>query len=58
MFKVEFHPKNYSWYKFTFKFETLDEAQQFVKSAVNHFVCEEDSEDMVVKFTTTKDEEE
>ena len=64
MFRVEIRQKNHSWCKFTFKFETLEEAQQFVQSAVGHFVKEdEDDEDMVVsiefsqRFSTTKEEE-
>lgn len=64
MFKVEIHQKNHYWSKFTFKFETLEEAQQFVQSAVSHFAKEdEDDDDMVVsiefrqKFTTAEEEE-
>lgn len=67
MFNVEIYQKSHYWCKFEFKFETLEEAQQFVQSAMSHFVKEEDdedAEDMVIsiefrqKFTTAKEEDE
>ena len=64
MFRVEIRQQNYAWNKFVFKFETLEEAQQFVQSAIGHFVKkDEDDGDIVVsiefsqRFTTTKEEE-
>ena len=66
MFKVEFHQKTRYWMKFVFKFETLEEAQQFVQSALSHFAKEEDDEDMEdmavsiefsQKFTTEEEKE-
>ncbi len=58
-FSVEIHQKTHYWNRFTFKFETLEEAQQFVNSALSHFVKEDDEvEDMTVviefkqKYTT------
>lgn len=66
MFKVDIHQKKHRWNKFVFKFKTLEEAQQFVLSAIDHFVKEEDdedAEDMVVSiefsqmFTTAEEEE-
>lgn len=63
MFKVEIHQKNHYQNRFVFEFESLEEAQQFVQSAMNHFIKEEDDEDMVIsiefrqKFTTAKEEE-
>lgn len=66
MFKVKIHQKTHYWNGFVFAFESLEEAQQFVQSAMNHFIKEEDdgdAEDMVIsiefrqKFTTAKEEE-
>lgn len=62
MFEIEIAKENHSWYRFVFKFETLEEAQQFVKSAMTHFYKEEEDEDMVIKlryvqkFSTAKGE--
>ena len=67
MFEVEISKEDRSWYRFVFKFETLDEAQQFVKGALTHFYKnedDEDDEDMIIKlryvqkFTTANDEKE
>ena len=65
MFKVDIHQKNHYWCRFVFKFETLEEAQQFVQSAMTHFIKEDtDDEDMVIsieykqKFTTAEEENE
>lgn len=65
MFKVELHQSDRYWIKFEFEFETLEEAQQFVQSAMSHFVAgeDEDAKNMTVyiefrqKFTTEKNEE-
>ena len=65
MFKVEIHQKTHYWNRFVFSFESLEEAQQFVQSAMNHFIKEEDTndEDIVIsiefrqKFTTADEEE-
>lgn len=65
MFKVQIRQKDHYWNSFVFAFESLEEAQQFVQSAMKHFIKEEDTddEDMVIsiefkqKFTTAKEEE-
>ena len=66
MFKVDLYQSDRYWNKFEFEFETLEEAQQFVQSAMSHFVKGEDDDDvknMTVcvefrqKFTTEKNEE-
>lgn len=65
MFKVQIHQKTHYWNRFVFAFESLEEAQQFVQSAMSHFIKEEDTddEDIVIsiefkqKFTTAKEEE-
>lgn len=64
MFEVEFHQENHYWNRFVFKFETLEEAQQFVGSALNHFAKgdDEDDENLVINlryaqmFSTAKEE--
>ena len=65
MFEVEIHQENHYWNRFIFKFETLEEAQQFIGSALSHYDKgdDEDGEDMVMnlryaqKFSTAKEEE-
>lgn len=65
MFRVDMYQSNRSWNKFEFEFESLEDAQQFVQSAMSHFVEgeDEDVENMTVcinyrqKFTTEKEEE-
>ena len=57
IFEVRIHQKNHSWNKFTFRFETLGEAQQFIKSAMTHFYKEEDDEDMVIGLYKEKKNE-
>lgn len=66
MFEVEFHQNTHYWNRFVFKFETLEEAQEFVGSALSHFVKgdDEDDEYLVInlqynqKFSTAKEETE
>ena len=52
MFEVEIREKNHYWNRFVFKFETLEEAQQFVGTALIHFDKrdDEDDEDMVISL--------
>ena len=65
MFKVDLYQNDRYWNKFMFEFESLEEAQQFVQTAMSHFVEGEDDDvkNMTVciefrqKFTTEKDEE-
>lgn len=65
MFEVEIHQENHYWNRFVFKFETLEEAQQFVSGALSHFAKGDDEEDenLVInlryaqKFTTAEEEE-
>ena len=64
MFKVEIHHKNHYWNSFVFAFESLEEAQQFVQSAMEHYIKEDtDDDDAVIsiefrqKFTTAEEEE-
>lgn len=65
MFEVEFHQENHYWNRFVFKFETLEEAQQFVSSALSHFAKGDDEEDENIvinlrysqKFSTAKEDE-
>ena len=64
MFKVGLYQSDRYWNKFEFEFETLEDAQQFVQSAMSHFVKGEDDDvkNMTVciefrqKFTTEKEE--
>lgn len=64
MFKVELQQKIHYWNRFVFAFESLEEAQKFVESAMSHFIKEDtDDEDMVIsiefrqKFITAEEEE-
>lgn len=68
MFKVDLYQNDRYWNKFEFEFESLEEAQQFVQTAMSHFVEGEDDDDDVKnmtvciefrqKFTTAKEEDE
>lgn len=65
MFKVSMHQSDRYWNKFVFEFNSLEEAQQFVQSAMSHFIEgeDEDVKNITVRiefrqmFTTEKEEE-
>lgn len=65
MFKVSMHQSDRYWNKFVFEFNSLEEAQQFVQSAMSHFIEGEDEDvknitvriEFIQMFTTEKEEE-
>lgn len=69
MFKVELYSEDRSWYGLNFEFDSMEEAQKFVQTALAHFQKQGDGEDeneeavliasirYSQKFTTTKEEE-
>lgn len=64
MFKVKIYFDNHYWCKFVFEFETLDEANQFVQSAIKHYIKDENNdEEMIItieyrqKFVTSEEKE-
>ena len=63
MFKVKLRENSYSWKCFNFEFETLDEAKEFISTALNQYVAEEDQDVLVAEISynevasSAKDEE-
>lgn len=45
MFKVEFYRDGRSWYGLNFKFDSMEEAQKFIQTALAHFIKKDDDED-------------
>ena len=51
MFEVCFYRKGSYWNKFRFEFETIEEAQSFVSSAITHFAMKnEEDKDFVAEI--------
>lgn len=68
MFKVEFYRDGRSWYGLNFEFDSMEEAQKFIQTALAHFIKKDDEdeseEDVLIasikysqKFTTAEEEE-
>jgi len=45
MFKVEIHLEGKSWYGINFEFDSVEEAQKFIQTALSHFIKKDDDED-------------
>ena len=65
MFEVELYKGERSWYGLKFEFDSLEEAQMFIKTALEHFIKKDGDEDEYVlvafikysqRFTTAEEE--
>lgn len=45
MFKVEIHQDGRSWYGLNFEFDSMEEAQKFIQTALSHFIKVDDEDE-------------